>query len=228
MKLDASMTLAGIWTPVSDNNYINANYTGALSQTQQALIKLDATGRYGLVVSGWGSTGKNTSVPLSLAILSPASGNTLVLNTSAYIKDSSIHMSNSIIVADFNADGQSDIFLPAYQEGPFLPASSTLFLSNSNGSFTKTTVNDLEVVHDAEVFTLNGTLKVFTASFNQNPNLNPVYQFSNGSLSASQPSLISGLTGLSTTIIDNGPQIGLELILGHGAPHLPRSTEFVA
>ena len=209
MNILPNLTIAGTWIPISD-----VLYSGSLTQTHHALIKLDQSGKFGLVVTGW-STSQITS-KLSIALLDADSNGGLKLNTTSYIDDPLTYMSNSIVIADFNGDGKSDIFLAPYRENPFTSASTTVFLSNTNGGFSKYSISDSVIAHDAAVFNINGALKVFTATFTSASQSNPIYQFQNQGIIESQPANIKNLTGTSTAIIDNGNNAGLELIRSDG------------
>jgi hypothetical protein len=93
-------------------------------------------GREGLIVTGWSCCGARTPdntapagipvTPVNIAVLEQQQDGTLQLATSKYVSDPQTNGAGIVLVGDFNQDGIQDFFLPAYNESPFLPASSML------------------------------------------------------------------------------------------------------
>src|SRR5262249_45102197 len=138
------LSIAGVWQPIADQ-YINAQGQGAFvpgaTVPYAGNIKL-RNGREGLVLNGWHSSGSSTAVPTSItpvnmAFLEQQADGSLRLATSTYISDPQTNGGASVVTADFNQDGVQDIFLAAHNEYPALPASSTAYLSNANGTYSK-------------------------------------------------------------------------------------------
>jgi hypothetical protein len=84
-----------------------------------------------------------------------------------------------VVVADFNQDGQDDIFLATHNESPLVPYPSTVYLSNKAGTFDKVTLSDAVCAHDATLFTYNGKPAVLASTYGGDGT--PMYQFINGS-----------------------------------------------
>ena len=207
---------AGTWFPVIASD-ISQNYNGALANTFHAIIPMGAPGQYGLVVTGWGFSGwpPKLTMParVSVNILSPDHSGNLSSNTSAYISDPVTNGGGSLIVADFNEDGKPDIFLAAHNESPFVAMPSTAYLSNTTGGFTKVTLNDRVMAHDAQLAYINGKPAVVSSTFlgYQNPTQNvgvlasPIYTFENGTFVFRTPTNLSQLgVGMDAALINNG------------------------
>ncbi len=166
-----SLSVAGIWQPV-DGQYINTQNHGALANTFIGNIDL-INGREGIVVAGWSFSGFSTSsttiTPVKIALLDQQPDGTLQLSTSKYISNPQTNGSSSVVMADFNRDGIQDIFLAAHNESPPLPASSTAYLSNADGTYSKVDVGDLVEAHDGNLAYINGSPTVFTGSYYTTP-----------------------------------------------------------
>ncbi len=162
------LSVAGIWQPVADqylradDNSLVVNYVGN--------IRL-ANGREGLIATGWSCCGADTSkpiTPINIAVLEQQLDGTLQLATSKYVSDPQTNGAASVLVADFNKDGIQDFFLPAYNESPFLPASSTAYVSKGDGTYTKITIGDQVEAHAATLAYVNGAPTVFTGGYYAN------------------------------------------------------------
>ena len=184
---------AGTWVPVSDGN-VTSTYDGTLANTFHGVIKLDDSGRYGMAVTGWGYSGWPAKLaapaPVNVGLFSPDSNGKLELNTAAYIADSVTNGSGSMIIADFNGDGRSDLFLAAHNESPFLAMASTAYLSNGSGGFSKVTLTDQVMAHDAQLAYLDGKPTVVTVTY-QPGEYHPSYTFENGAFVQNTSSLLS-------------------------------------
>lgn len=185
---------AGTWTPVSDGS-VTSSYDGTLANTFHGIIQLDDSGRYGMAVTGWGFSGWPASLaapaPVNVGLFSPDSSGNLKLNTASYIADSVTNGSGSMVIADFNGDGRSDLFLAAHNESPFLAMPSTAYLSNGAGGFSKETLSDHVMAHDAQLAYLDGKPTVVTITY-QPGEYHPSYTFENGVFVQNTTSLLSG------------------------------------
>jgi hypothetical protein len=165
------LSLAGVWQPIADQ-YIDqktpSTGTGSIANTYAGNIVLP-NGKEGLVVTGWSFAGFSrtaTSVtPVNVAVLEQQPDGTLRLATPKYIPDPETNGGANVLVADFNHDGVQDLFLPAHNESPFLPASSTAYLSNASGTYSKVTVGDRVEAHGAALAYVGGEPTVFTGSY---------------------------------------------------------------
>lgn len=177
-----TLSYAGLWQPVTNKNYLSSSYNGTVV-TNHALISIGNSGQYGLLVNGWAFTGSppafSSTAPVSLALFTPSASGTVTVDTAAYISDPVNNGSQSLIVADFNGDGKPDIFLAPYNETPWIAMPSTAYLSNADGGFTKVTLTDKVIAHDAQLVSINGKPTVITATF-QSGDYHPSYTFING------------------------------------------------
>lgn len=211
------LSLAGMWVPVTDTHYLSSQYNGTLANTFHAIIPLGSAGQYGMVVTGWGYSGwpptLTTIAPVSIAILAADARGNFGINTSTYIGDPVTHGGGSLIIADFNGDGRPDIFLAAHNESPFISMPSTVYLSNATDGFTKVTLPDHVMAHDAELAYINGRPAVLTGTFSPG-DANPIYTFANGAFVESIAANVSQLGGMDTTLVNSGGSAGMQLIRG--------------
>jgi hypothetical protein len=183
-----TFSIAGVWVPINPST-IGGNINGTVSARFNSLIRLPKTSSYGLVVNGWDYQGynskTNTHAKVSLAIFSPDSAGNLTLNTSSYIDDDVTNGSGSMVIADFNGDGIDDIFAAAHAEDPILANTSTAYISNSNGKYSKLSVSGNISAHDAKLVNINGVPSVLTATYDNTDRTagalaNPIFQYING------------------------------------------------
>ena len=168
MNKNPLLTAAGIWIPV-DLSYLSNTNNGNVIPIA-GLVKTNPYGQYSVVLNGWGwqgGFGGNSTAPerISIGLLTPDTLGGLKLNTSLFISDALTNGGNSVVVADFNADGKDDIFLAAHNESPFVSTSSTVYLSNSLGAYTKVTLSDNVMAHDAELAYIAGKPTVVTTTY---------------------------------------------------------------
>jgi hypothetical protein len=189
-KFTPTLSLAGTWIPVTPE-YLSAKNSGGLAQTTYGHLTLN--GLSSIVISGWGwgggfgtSSSLQSPEPVHIGILEQQADGTLQLATAKYVSSDVISGANSVIVADFNGDGKSDIFLPAHNESPFKSMPSALYLSTGTAGFNKTVLPDSVMAHDAELSVVNNVPTVFSATFTPGDS-NPVYTFSNGKLNETIP-----------------------------------------
>ena len=216
-----ALSFGGSWTPIDS---ISSQVNGQLANTFHSLIKLDNSGYFGLINTGWGYSGFDTTqtIPsrVKMSLMAPNGSGELNLNTSKYISDPTTWGGGSVIVADFNSDGSSDIFLASHNESPAVAEPSTVYLSNTNGTFTKLVLNDAVAAHDASLFYSNNVPMVVASTYAGNSN--PVYKFINGNFSVTDVDVQYQINvntaehygGSATTIGKFGPNNSLKLIRG--------------
>lgn len=182
LKNGNALSFGGSWSPI---DAVSSKVNGQLANTFHSLIKLDNSGYFGLINTGWGYSGFDTTqtIPsrVKMSLMSPNSSGELNLNTSKYISDPTTWGGGSVIVADFNSDGLSDIFLASHNESPAVAEPSTVYISNTSGTFTKLVLNDAVAAHDASLFYNNNIPMVVATTYAGNSD--PVYKFKNGTFS---------------------------------------------
>jgi hypothetical protein len=223
-NLTSLFSVAGTWIPVTD--VVAGGGWISLSNANHSSILLP-NGRYGLVLNGWALDNSDTTIPhkTCIVVLEQQADGTLSVATNKYITDPVTNGSNSVLVADLNGDGVPDIFLAAHNEAPLVPMSSTAYLSNSTGTYSKVELNDSVLAHGAAIYTYNGLPTVFTASFYPTPALiydkNPYYQYTNGAFVEKQityPYYPSGSGTISTqgNLSFDGESVAIASISGDG------------
>lgn len=213
MNNNPIFTNAGLWTPVDEAYLTQSNSGGVVSHS--GLVNIN--GQYSVILNGWGwygSFGGDTSVEkVDIALLTPDAYGGLYMNTSSYINDASTNGCNTVVVADFNEDGKDDIFLAAHNESPFIATNSTAYLSNAMGTFTKITLDDHVMAHDAQLSYIDGKPSIITTTY-QPGDTHPIYQYNNGTFTAAETYSDYFVNGMSTTIDDFGNDESYELIRG--------------
>lgn len=217
MQTNPILSFAGLWVPVSAS-YLNDQNAGS-DATISSLIPIGPGGALGVVINGWGvNTDRTLLVPerVSLALFTPDGAGGLILNTPAYFSDPTSNGSQSVIVADFNSDGKADIFLAPYNEFPYVPAASTAFMSNADGTFSKITLSDRVLAHDAELVYLDGEPLVVTTvvAAGDRGDPNPIYAYRDGRWVELLPQGNGATWGASTALAKFGPHGELELVRG--------------
>ena len=208
-------SIAGIWNPVDQSNLSATNNGGVIANAEILPLGRD---QYGVVLSGWGWTPSAIKPEqVSIALYEPDGTGGLTDKTAALLGNSITNGSQRTLIADFNGDGKADIFLPPYNETPFMGLSSTAFLSNSDGTFSKVALQDNVNFHDGSIGYINGKPVIASATWTKNASdLSPIYSFSNGSFIKSVPPNKLALSGAFTAAIGNfGRDGALELV--HGA-----------
>ena len=163
MNNNAKLSYLGNWT--NKQSVVN----------QYSIIKLGSTKLNGIVMGGWAwAPGATAIQKVNIVILDQNPDGTLKINTSKYISDPSTNGAGSIIVSDFNNDGNDDIFLAAYNETPFIPVSSTAFLSQNDGTYKKILIPDSVEAHSATLGKFNGISTIVTSGYGPT---DPYYQF---------------------------------------------------
>ncbi len=126
-----------------------------------------SNGREGMVISGW--TYQNTidapNIANGVMILEQDKDGLMKSSGSFYLPSDNINGSQSVIIADFNSDGQQDIFLPAFNEAPKRGLNSTLYISNNVGKYNKQVLDDHVVAHGASLKNLQSIPTVFLSTY---------------------------------------------------------------
>jgi hypothetical protein len=174
------MQYAGSWIPVNVSQ-LSSTYSGSVAFGFESLVKINGN-QYGLIVTGWNYSGPVNAQPVKVKIglFVPDSSGNLTLQTDNYISDPYTNGSGSVVVADFNNDGLEDIFLAAHTENPMTPLSSTVYFQKSAGGFSKITLNDKIIAHDAKLINFDNKPMVLTSTFDatnksQLAEVNPIY-----------------------------------------------------
>jgi hypothetical protein len=174
-----NVSLAGTWTPNNATDPSNG-WPVSLANFFYSQVKLP-NGRNGLALDGWSYAGWDNKVmyPVKMALLEQDATGNMHVATSKYIPNDQTNGAGSVVVADFNQDGQDDIFLATHNESPLVPYPSTVYLSNKAGTFDKVILSDAVCAHDATLFTFNGKPAVLASTYGGDGT--PMYQFVNGS-----------------------------------------------
>ena len=196
MNNNPNINLAGIWIP-SNINQVSKNFSGSIASPFQGFLKIGVTNKYSLLVTGWNATGLDSSgknIIINVGLFTPDTNGNLYLKTSEFLSDPSTYGAGSVVVADFNGDGLDDIFLAAHSEAPMLPAASTAYIQNSDGTFRKINIGDQLVAHDAQLISINNKPMVLTTTFDASnkttfSSANPIYYFDNNSFKTFLPNL---------------------------------------
>lgn len=133
-----------------------------------------------IIIAGWSFSGWNnkTHNPVRVTLLSENSSGKMSDITSRYISSAQINGTGSIVIYDFNDDGQEDIFMAAHNESPLVEKSSTVFLSNKEGTFSTVTLADSNMAHSGLLGSLSGIPTVVTSGYGTT---DPYYQFNKNS-----------------------------------------------
>jgi hypothetical protein len=206
-------SIAGIWSPVH-SSYLSETNNGSVNSLS-SLIKINGSDKYSIILNCWGWQGgfggDVKPERVSIALLTENELGNFKINTSNYIFDVTTNGGNSIVVADFNNDGKEDIFLAGHNESPFVAVASTAYLSNSSGTFSKITLSDNVMAHDAQLSLINGKPSIVTTTY-QPGDSNPIYQYSNGKFIETQTNADWFVGGMSTSIASFGANGRLELV----------------
>jgi RTX calcium-binding nonapeptide repeat (4 copies) len=197
-----NVSLAGSWIP----NYATMPDSGwpvSVVNFFYAQIKLP-NGRNGLVLDSWSYAGWDNKVhyPVHMALLEQDANGHMKVATGKYIGNDLTNGAGSVLVADFNQDGQDDIFIGTHNESPLVPLPSTAYLSNKAGTFDKVSLSDSVCAHDATLFTYNGKPAVLASTYGGDGT--PMYQFTNGSFveTKAQVGQQNNASGCSAAVAD--------------------------
>lgn len=160
-NITPKLSSVGIWTPIDQPDF-------PLSFPHNRPIRLGAQQRQGLSFSGFkfDTLPKASSpfAPVKILLLEQQDDGTLQIATSKYISDDTINGTSQALVADFNGDGKEDLLLPAHNEHPSSDKSSTLYLSKTDGTFSKVDLGDSVRAHGANLFKYNGQFGFATSN----------------------------------------------------------------
>lgn len=220
-RLTFAPSIAGVWKYV-DDGYVSASNGGILASSFFGNVRLGSAQLTGVVMTGWNYSGfHNTAasvVPVNLGILEQQPDGTLLLDTSGYVDTAATRGGGSVVVADFNADGRDDVFLAAHNESPFLLQPSTVLLSNAQGTFTKVTLPDAVMAHDAQLAHIDGQPVVITASFTETdqPFTSPTYSWNGSGFTITDGALRAqtAAIGMSVALADFDGDGHEELVIG--------------
>lgn len=229
----ATLSFAGLWTPVSASKLTSLN-NGILGNTFSGIFRLGTSSQYGLVVTGWSYSGFDTSLTtttdVSIALLTPDAAGTYGIRTAAYISDQLTHGGGSVVIADFNGDGHPDIFLAAHNESPFVAMPSTAYLSNPDGTFSKSTIADRVMAHDAQLAFIDQRPVVVASTFKNSAMAdgNQIYAFTNNSFEVRRPPNLAISLGAEAALAPFGAQRQLEMVRGDIGRNYNPITGFVS
>ena len=237
-KVDNNLfSIAGTWKAVSDQ-FINASTNGEHT-TSYGDINLPGTNGQSIILDGWSyngfsNSGTITQINSSLLVIQP--DGTLKLQTSKYISNVSTNGNWFPIIADFNGDGISDIFLAAHNESPTIGASSTVYLSDKAGSYNKLVLGDSVTAHQPNLVYVNGIPTVFVSPFTSGP---WIYQFNKNTQTfdinkinvgtatnpTNSPSSVYGDSNAEGDFLGNGQleYVGGDLILAPDITSIPKN-----
>ena len=207
-----SLTFAGAWYPVAAES-LKEGYDGSIVGSFYNHIKIGSQSRYGLVLTGWGykgweSTSKETAI-VRMALFEPVSDGTLQLNTSKYVSDASTYGGASVVVTNVDNDQYQDIVLVSHNETPILAKPTTIFYGSQSGNFNKRVSSDSLAAHDAQLINVDGKQRIFTSVVTGHPR-NAYYEMVNGNVNPTYTPSISYYNNnffqfgnMSQTVIEN-------------------------
>ena len=199
------ISIAGTWTPVNATSPTSHQGVAIANVYYSAILLPD--GRAGIVMNGWSWDGQSNSIQntVSAAIFEQNADGTMSNVTSKWLPDAVTNGSGSVVVADFNGDGISDIFLASYNESPQIAQPSTVYLSNASSSFQKITLHDEQMAHDAKVTYINGIPTIFTADYGGfGSDADPSYQYRSGQFVETKysPGAVNNVMGCTIAFAD--------------------------
>jgi len=234
------LSLAGSWRTIRDTD-VTSDYNGTLANTFHGIVRIGSERRYGLVSIGWGYSGfgetaKTREAPKIQASLFAPDASGLLRSADQLLAPNAVtNGGGSVVVTDFNDDGFEDLILLAQNESPFIALASTVFWGSASGQFTKETLTDKVMAHDAQLVTLNGRKAIMTGTFTAIKNekgewvrqedalVNPIYTFENGRIKfAESPAMLGRLNKpptvsvMTNTIVAGASGYSSKLVSGTG------------
>ena len=149
------------WLPVGEY-WLNSDSTGTIAAGQDSLFYNAGFTGSGVVLSGWefSATTESHGLPVNPMLVGRDSAGRFVNLTSELIQDPWVNSTGATLVADFNNDGNDDIFFAPLKESPtFAPALSFAFISNRS-TFDKISVGPPITAHGGQVVYIDDEPKI--------------------------------------------------------------------
>jgi hypothetical protein len=232
------LSSAGLWSTIRDSD-VTKDYNGGIANTFHGLIRLGTDKHFGLVSIGWGYSGFGetaaikTPAKINAFLLAPNAQGLLTEASERLTPDPLTNGGGSVVTTDFNGDGFDDIILLAHNESPFLALPSTIFWGTQSGRFTKQTLTDKVMAHDAQLVVADGQKQIVTGTFQSIKNdkgewitqedalANPFYTFENGQVRfVESPNMrrltggLPGVGGMTNTIVPGAVGYPSKLVSG--------------
>ena len=131
-------------SPVSTGIQSVMTLTNTNTVYTEEVADVNNDGREDIIVSGW-----NYNLRIGYVYLMTQNADGTLSNSTSLLGNNVIGGSQRIIVADFDADGKKDIFIPGFSDGSVIYAeNSVMFWGNGTG-FTRENWTDNSMAHGA-------------------------------------------------------------------------------